>query len=62
MITQAPTAASSLKPPLQPSHVGQLEAPRITLLGSLDDAQGTGGMALEGQDPKPFLAIIYTGI
>ncbi|WCM93304.1 hypothetical protein M5C99_00795 [Acidovorax sp. NCPPB 2350] len=62
MITQTHTADAPKQPLLQPSYVGQLEAPRITLLGSLDDTQGTGGMALEGQSPKPFLAIIYTGI
>lgn len=38
------------------------DAPKITLLGSLDDDQGTSGLGIEAQSPKPFLAIIYNGI
>ncbi|MGX9887877.1 hypothetical protein [Streptomyces sp. NPDC002276] len=42
--------------------IGKLEAPRITLLGALDDEQGVTGMGLESQTPKPITAIIYNGI
>lgn len=42
--------------------VGNLEAPVITLLGSMDADQGVDGMALETESPRPFLAIIYNGI
>ncbi|MEU9343760.1 hypothetical protein AB0D74_21390 [Streptomyces sp. NPDC048278] len=42
--------------------VGTLEAPEITPLGSLDADQGTTAMTPEGENPKPFLAIIYNGI
>lgn len=41
--------------------IGSLEAPSITLLGSLDDGQGTNGIMLDGASPKPVLAIIYNG-
>jgi hypothetical protein len=76
--------AAQQKMQFQPSLLGDLDAPRITLLGSLDDDQGTSwgdsrsgficqissldddqgtsGLKLEAQSPKPFLAIIYTGI
>lgn len=40
-----------------PSEV--FEAPKITLLGSLDDEQGSAGLQLDAS--KPFLAIIYNG-
>ncbi|MFC6840916.1 hypothetical protein XthCFBP4691_18595 [Xanthomonas theicola] len=55
-------AAEQQKTLFQPSLVGDLDSPSITLLGSLDDDRGTGGMKLEAENPKPFLAIIYTGI
>ncbi|WP_427924383.1 hypothetical protein [Streptomyces sp. cg40] len=42
--------------------VGNMEAPRITVLGALDDVQGVTGMDLETQTPKPLMAIIYNGI
>jgi hypothetical protein len=42
--------------------VGNMEAPRITPLGALDDEQGVTGMGLESQTPKPHMAIIYNGI
>ncbi|GGN00523.1 hypothetical protein [Streptomyces fuscichromogenes] len=41
---------------------GTPEAPKITLLGSIDADQGTPEMMPEGGNPKPFLAIIYNGI
>ncbi|MDT7843399.1 hypothetical protein [Streptomyces justiciae] len=41
--------------------VGSLEAPAVTLLGSLDDGQGANGIVLDGASPKPVLAIIYNG-
>lgn len=41
--------------------VGELDAPRITPLGSLDDNQGESGLGLD-ENPKPLLAIIYNGI
>lgn len=56
------THVASQQALLQPAFVGELDAPRITMLGSLDDDQGTSGLALEAQAPKPFLAIIYAGI
>jgi hypothetical protein len=46
----------------EPLMVGNLEAPRITSLGALDDEQGVTGMGLESQAPKPIMAIIYNGI
>jgi hypothetical protein len=46
----------------EPLSVGNIEAPRITPLGSLDDDQGVTGMGLENQTPKPIMAIIYNGI
>ena len=59
MMNQTHVAAPvQFKSPL----VGKLDAPKITLLGSLDDDQGTSGLGLEAQSPKPFLAIIYAGI
>lgn len=42
--------------------LGDLEAPGITELGSLDDDQGTEGLGLDAGAPKPILAIIYNGI
>lgn len=54
--------ATQRKVQFQSAMLGSLEAPKITLLGSLDDDQGTSGLKLEAQSPKPFLAIIYTGI
>ncbi|MEU9454328.1 hypothetical protein [Streptomyces sp. NPDC048277] len=45
-----------------PLFVGTLEAPRITPLGSLDADRGAAGTPVEGEHPKPFLAIIYNGI
>lgn len=42
--------------------VGNLEAPSITSLGSLDDENGIAGMGIEQQSPKPLMAIIYNGI
>lgn len=42
--------------------IGSLEAPSITFLGSLDDDQGTEGLGIETDQPKPVLAIIYPGI
>ncbi len=42
--------------------VGSLEAPAITLTGSLDDDQGASGIVLEGAAPKALHAIIYNGI
>lgn len=44
------------------SQVGDLDAPRMTLLGSLDDGQGSDGLQLDAERPEPFLAIIYNGI
>lgn len=61
MMTQTQIATQP-KMQIQLSMVGSLDAPKITLLGSLDDDQGTSGLKLEAQSPKPFLAIIYTGI
>lgn len=46
----------------EPLMVGNMEAPRVTLLGALDDDQGVSGMGLENQAPKPIMAIIYNGI
>ncbi|AXV79841.1 MULTISPECIES: hypothetical protein [Ralstonia solanacearum species complex] len=46
----------------RPAFVGDLEAPKLTLLGSLDDDQGTQGLDLETRVPKPLMAIIYSGI
>jgi hypothetical protein len=46
----------------QPLPVGNLDAPRITPLGSLDDDRGTNGLGIEVEPPKPVLAIIYNGI
>jgi hypothetical protein len=40
--------------------VGDLDAPRIHLLGSLDDEQGLNGLASQSQ--TPLEAIIYNGI
>ncbi|MFJ9565290.1 hypothetical protein ACIRQQ_35290 [Streptomyces fuscichromogenes] len=45
-----------------PLFIGALEAPRITLLGSLDAEQGSAAIAIESETPKPFHAVIYTGI
>ena len=42
--------------------VGTLEAPEITPLGSLDADRGTTAVTPEGENPGPFLAIIYNGI
>ncbi|MER5795332.1 hypothetical protein [Streptomyces sp. NPDC001980] len=42
--------------------VGTLEAPEITPLGSLDADRGTTVMTPEGENPKPFLVIIHSGI
>ncbi|MEF9387930.1 hypothetical protein ACQUJT_14915 [Ralstonia pseudosolanacearum] len=46
----------------RPAFVGDLEAPKLTLLGSLDDDQGTEGFGLETNAPKPLMSIIYNGI
>jgi hypothetical protein len=56
LITQQPEA------PSQTSDVGRLEAPQITLLGSLDDSQGTVGIGLNTASSKPIFGIIYNGI
>lgn len=42
--------------------VENLEAPSITVLGSLDDDQETNGLGLDPSRPKPLLAIIYSGV
>jgi hypothetical protein len=46
----------------QSLSVGNLEFPRISQLGSLDDEQGVNGLGLKDETPKPVLAIIYNGI
>lgn len=61
MMNQTHIAAQQ-RAPFRSGFVGELDAPCITMLGSLDDDQGTGGLELEAQSPKPFLAIIYAGI
>ncbi len=53
--------AAQPKMPFPPSLVGEFDAPMITMLGSLDDDHGTSGFDLEGQSPKPIMAIIYAG-
>jgi hypothetical protein len=50
------------KSEFRPSAVGKLETPTITLLGSLDGEQNASEHEITSQNPKPFLAIIYTGI
>lgn len=58
MMTQTHIAAQK-KMQFQPSLVGELDAPSINLLGSLDDDQGTSGLGLEASNPKVFFAVIY---
>ncbi|WP_198139630.1 hypothetical protein [Ralstonia sp. A12] len=41
---------------------GTVEIPTITLLGSLDDSQGTIGLGLNAVSTKPVFAIIYNGL
>ncbi|MHA6885927.1 hypothetical protein [Ralstonia pseudosolanacearum] len=60
-MTQAPIADTQ-HVQSRPAFVGDLEAPKLTLLGSLDDDQGTEGFGLEASAPKPVMAIIYNGI
>ncbi len=38
------------------------EVPTITLLGSLDDSQGTTNLGLAGANSNPVFAIIYNPI
>ena len=45
----------------EPLMVGNLEAPAISPIGSLDDSQGTNGIILEDAAPKPVLAMLYNG-
>ena len=45
----------------EPLAVGNLEAPAIRPIGSLDDGQGTSGIVREDAAPKPVLAILYNG-
>ncbi|MHA6910408.1 hypothetical protein ACQUJS_18600 [Ralstonia pseudosolanacearum] len=60
-MTQAPIADTQhVQSP--PAFVGDLEAPKLTLLGSLDDDQGTEAFGLETNVPKPVMAILYNGI
>lgn len=54
-ITQQPEAQT------QRATVGNLEAPSITSLGSLDDSQGTTGVGLSAVSMTPVFAIIYNG-
>ena len=54
-ITQQPEAQT------QGAAVGNLEAPSITSLGSLDDSQGTAGLGLSAVSMTPVFAIIYNG-
>ncbi|MFD4603537.1 hypothetical protein ACFWPQ_36615 [Streptomyces sp. NPDC058464] len=42
--------------------VGNMGVPKITPLGSLDVDQGTTALTPEGENQKPFLAIICNGI
>ncbi|MHA6844580.1 hypothetical protein [Ralstonia syzygii] len=60
-MTQAPIADTQDMQP-RPAFLGDFEAPKLTLLGSLDDDQGTQGLDLEMHVPKPLMAIIYSGI
>ena len=61
MTTQTHIAAQQ-KMQFQLSLLENPDAPKITLLGSLGDDQGISVLELEAQSPKPFLAVIYTGI
>ena len=42
--------------------VGDLDPPMITLLGSLNDDQGTNGLGLAAEGPQTIHAIPYNGI
>lgn len=44
---------------IQPLSVGDLDAPRITLLGSLDADRGTDEM---GFVETPIMKILYSGV
>ena len=60
-MNQSQTANALQHLDIQARSLGKLEQPKITLLGSLDDAQGTAAMGLTSEAPKVFLAIIYNG-
>ncbi|MHA6912900.1 hypothetical protein ACQUJO_07155 [Ralstonia pseudosolanacearum] len=60
-MTQAPIADTQ-HVQSRPAFVGDLEAPKLTLLGLLDDDQGTEGFGLETNVPKPVMVILYNGI
>ncbi|MDC6179154.1 hypothetical protein [Ralstonia solanacearum] len=47
---------------LSQASAGAVEVPAITLLGSLDDSQGTTDLSLAAVSSKPIFAIIYNGI
>ena len=41
---------------------GTIEAPTITLLGSLDDSQGGTNLSLSSVSSKPIFGIIYSAL
>jgi|SwirhisoilCB2_FD_contig_21_76876704_length_252_multi_15_in_0_out_0_1 hypothetical protein len=47
---------------LSQESAGTFEVPSITLLGSLDDSQGTTDLSLSTVSNKPIFAIIYNAI
>jgi hypothetical protein len=47
---------------LSRESAGTFEVPSITLLGSLDDSQGTTDLSLSTVSNKPIFAIIYNAI
>lgn len=47
---------------LPQESAGTFEVPSITLLGSLDDCQGTTDLSLSTVSNKPIFAILYNAI